>query len=133
MPSRAAESDGKGGRVCTSVVHVDDAARLFLLAAERAEAGEVFNGISDTTITFAEMANTIAALLNLPVHTPIVEEASAQVGPFIANFLTSPCRGSSAKAKQVLGWQPREIGLIEDIKTGSYTAVAAELKKAKFS
>lgn len=37
------------GALRTSYVYVDDAAELFLLAAERAKADEVFNGTAGTS------------------------------------------------------------------------------------
>ena len=121
-----------GGKNCTSVVHVDDAAKLYLLAAEAgdAAAGQCFNGVSDTTVTFSKLMGEVGALLDIPVQHLTLEEAGAQMGPFLADFIHAACRGSSDKAKRVLGWQPKEMGMLEDLRSGSYVPVAADIKKS---
>ncbi|KAI1082916.1 putative NAD dependent epimerase/dehydratase [Whalleya microplaca] len=122
-----------GGALKTSVVHVDDVARLFLLAAEKSPAGEAYNGIADNTISFADLATEASVLLDVPVQNTTFDQAAVQLGPAFANILTSPCRGSNVKARKVLGWEVKEAGVYEDLRTGSYAAVASRLKKSKLS
>jgi nucleoside-diphosphate-sugar epimerase len=114
-----------GGKNRTTVVHIDDAARLCLLVALKAEAGEVYNASSSTNITAREiseaMAGAMAGALNLPLNHLTRAEATAQFGEVIGTFLTAENRALAAKAKKELGWEPREIGILEEIKKGLYT------------
>jgi nucleoside-diphosphate-sugar epimerase len=113
----------------TSAVHVDDAARMYLLAAEKGSLGEVFNCTSSTDVTALQLAQAMGSILDLPVKSVKFEDALATYGKFLTDFLCAVNRASSAKAVKMLGWQPREIGILEDIRTGSYVAVAQELRK----
>ncbi|MBD2057028.1 NAD-dependent epimerase/dehydratase family protein [Oculatella sp. FACHB-28] len=75
------------GSLCTSAVHVDDAATLYLLAAKAAKAGNVFNGTGSTTVTLRALAEAIAAALDLPVRSVSREEAEMQWGQFLTAFV----------------------------------------------
>ncbi|KZF19552.1 putative NAD dependent epimerase/dehydratase [Xylona heveae TC161] len=117
------------GSLKTSSVHVDDAAALFLLAAEKAKAGEVFNGTSAHNTTFRELSEAVGSVLQLPVKPLSFEETLTTKGEFLARFLTAENQASGAKAKRVLGWNPEGPSILDDIKTGSYVALAEGLKK----
>jgi len=116
------------GDVRTSDVHVDDAARLYLLAAREAKAGDVFNGTASTTVTTREMAEAIGAVLNLPVRSISSEESEARWGLFLSRFVQFQNRASNRKAVQQLGWQPKEIDILTEIKSGSYRELAEKLR-----
>lgn len=114
------------GKNVFSVVHVDDLADLFLSALERSPAGALFNAASEEESTMLEIAAAIGRALNLtgePTAWPL-EEAIAALGP-LADGLAANKRISAARAQQVLGWKPTRIGLLEDIKGGSYPAAFA--------
>ncbi|KAE9572103.1 hypothetical protein CGMCC3_g11879 [Colletotrichum fructicola] len=87
--------DGGGNR--TTTVHVDDAARLYLLAAEKGKVGEA--------------------------------RVEKEFGPMMAFFLSVENRASGVKARKELGWEPKGMGVLEDIRQGSYQAVAKALRK----
>ncbi|KAF7367317.1 NAD-dependent epimerase/dehydratase [Mycena sanguinolenta] len=59
------------GATHVSAVHLDDAARLYLLAAERGKAGDIFNCVS-ATVAIREVVEAVGAALQLPctVHHP---------------------------------------------------------------
>ncbi|KAK9320595.1 hypothetical protein V1517DRAFT_328993 [Lipomyces orientalis] len=116
------------GGLRTSDVHVDDAARLYLLVATEAKAGGVFNCTGSTTVTLRELAEAIGAALKLPVRSVSREEAEARWGPFLTAFVQFENRSSNHKAVQQLGWQPREIDLLTDVRSGSYLALADKLR-----
>ncbi|KAI1456238.1 putative NAD dependent epimerase/dehydratase [Annulohypoxylon moriforme] len=116
------------GKAVTSTVHVDDAARLYLLAAEKAPAGSVYNATDATDITNLQLAEAISDVMNIPIKHQTFAEASEKLGGFFANFLNARCRASSAKAKKELGWEIKEkVGILEDIRHGSYVATAKEI------
>lgn len=103
------------GALRTSAVHVDDAVRLYLLAAERGRAGEVYNGAASTTVTMREITEAIGHVLRVPVSSISLEEAEARWGAFAVMFFNRENRASNRKAVRELGWQPEEAGLLKDI------------------
>ncbi|KAI5298801.1 hypothetical protein KEM56_003767 [Ascosphaera pollenicola] len=115
----------------TTTVHVDDAASLYLLAAEKAKAGDVFNGSCDNFVTLREMLEAIGSVLNIPLEFVSLDDATDKLGRFFAYFLSAENQATGAKARSQLSWEPRGADIIADIKTGSYLAVAEELKKKK--
>ncbi|GAB5587496.1 hypothetical protein Unana1_02396 [Umbelopsis nana] len=120
------------GHLRTSDVHVDDAASLYLLAANEAKAGEVFNGTGSTTVTLKQFAEAIGEVLDVPVRSVSREEAEKEDrwGPFITAFVQYENRSSNRKAVQQLGWQPKGTDLLRDIRSGSYKEVAEKLRQA---
>jgi len=118
------------GKACVTTVHVDDAARLYLLAAEKGRAGECYNAAYETNITHRELAEAIAATIGVEVKQQSYEDTEKTMGIFFAKFLSSENRASGEKAKKELGWEIKaEKGILEEIKTGSYVKVAEEIKK----
>ncbi|KAF2718738.1 NAD(P)-binding protein [Polychaeton citri CBS 116435] len=83
---------GGSGTTRTSTVHVDDAARLYLLAADKGRAGEVFNVTSATDITTRQLAEAMATALDIPARNL----------PLLSKFLTSEGRESSVKTMKAL-------------------------------
>ncbi|KAI0377191.1 putative NAD dependent epimerase/dehydratase [Hypomontagnella monticulosa] len=109
-------------------VHVDDAARLYLLAAKKAKAGSIFNATSTTDLKFREIADAIGEVIHVPVKSLTAEEATQTLGPVFSKFLRSENRSSSVKAKKELGWEIKEkVSIIDEIKSGSYVALAKEI------
>ncbi|KAI1174496.1 putative NAD dependent epimerase/dehydratase [Nemania sp. FL0916] len=132
------------GEAKTSVVHVDDAARAYVRAIVRhtatAAAGtkgekgdgekELYNVTASTQVTFRDFTDAIAATLRLPVREMDFEEAAATAGPLVAGFFSDRIRGNSGKARRELGWIPSEVGIVEDIREGSYVQVMKEMEAA---
>jgi nucleoside-diphosphate-sugar epimerase len=117
------------GSLRTSGVHVDDAATLFLLAASKAKAGDVFNGTGSTTTTLRELAEAIGAALELPVRSVSLEEAEALWGQFLTAFVQFENRPSNRKAVRQFGWWPKSIDMLTDIRAGSYRDLARQLRR----
>jgi nucleoside-diphosphate-sugar epimerase len=109
------------GSASTSVVHVDDAAQLYLLAAKKAQPGDIFNAVSSNTVTAVELATAIAHTANLPLQSLSFDEATSRMGEFMASFLSVENRASGKKARETLGWEPRGPTVLDDIKNGSYS------------
>lgn len=107
------------GQLRTSSVHVDDAAAVYLLAMEKAKAGDVFNAAASNTVTLRELAEAIGEALQVPVRSVSRTEAEAIWG-WMVNFVQHENRASSRKAVAELGWQPKEVDMLTDIRTGSY-------------
>jgi nucleoside-diphosphate-sugar epimerase len=97
-----------------SNVHIEDLAELYLLVLERAQPGSFFFA-ADGECSLREIAEAIGRLLDVPVGTWSVQEAEAMWGFEPAHFaFGSNSRVRALNARQ-LGWQPKGIGLIEDI------------------
>ncbi|KAJ5719551.1 hypothetical protein N7493_007129 [Penicillium malachiteum] len=109
------------GAASTSVVHVDDAAQLYFLAAKKAEPGDIFNAVSSTTVTARELATAIAHTADLPLKSLTFDEVTNLMGEFMARFLSAENRASAQKAKEKLGWEPRGLAILDDIEHGSYS------------
>ena len=118
-----------GGKNRTIVVHVDDAARLYLSAALRSRAGEVFNANGATNVTTRRMFEAIAAALGLPVWDITFADAETRMGETLASFLTAENRASGAKAAKELEWRPKGMAILDEISNGSYQAVVEALRK----
>ncbi len=118
-----------GGKNHTTVCHVDDTARLFLLAAQKGKAGELFNASGSTDMTARQVFDAIAGELGVPVNDITYDTALAAMGETFAWFLKAENRASGAKAVKELGWQPKGTGILDEITKGSYQAVAESLRK----
>lgn len=120
-----------GGSTRTTTVHVDDAARLYLLVAEKGRAGEAYNASGETDVTIKELQGAVAEVLGVPAVDLSKEDALARMPSFLVNFLVTENRGSNKKAVTELGWRPTEPGIVEDIRGGSYIDVARNLNTSK--
>lgn len=97
-------------------LHVLDAARLFRLALEKAPAGSRLHTAGDQGIPLKEIAETIGKKMGVPVKSIPAEEAW-HFG-FLSRFVLNSMDASAEVTKAKVGWEPREIGLIEDLQTG---------------
>lgn len=116
------------GNTVTSAVHVDDAARLYFLAAKKARSGEAFNCVGEY-FTFRDLSRAMSQVLDIPLSTITFDEAKAQLGEFFASFLTMENIASAGKARGELGWKPSGPSILEELTKGSYVAFAQNLKK----
>jgi nucleoside-diphosphate-sugar epimerase len=102
-------------------VHRLDAARLYRLALEKGTAGAQYHGVADEGVPVRDIAEVIGRRLNLPVVSKSPDEAAEHFG-WMAMFFGIDCPASSAKTRNVLGWSPRQPGLISDLDQTHYFA-----------
>jgi len=95
-------------------VHRLDAATLFRLALEKGTGGARYHAVADQGVPTREIAEIIGRRLNLPVVAKTHEEAAGHFG-FVGHFFGLDWPASSQRTRDVLGWQPREPGLIADL------------------
>lgn len=100
-------------------VHRLDAAQLYRLALENGSAGARFHGVADEGVPFREIAEVIGRRLNVPVISKRPEEAAEHFG-WLAHFVGVDCPASGKQTQELLGWQPKEVGLIADLDRGRY-------------
>jgi nucleoside-diphosphate-sugar epimerase len=102
-----------------TAVHRLDSARLFRLAVERAPAGSTLHAVADEGVPIRDVAEVIGRHLNLPVVSIAPENAGVHF-TWLAGFLALDSPASSALTRELLGWQPAQCGLIEDLDQGHY-------------
>jgi nucleoside-diphosphate-sugar epimerase len=100
-------------------VHRLDAARLFRLAFEKAAAGARYHGAAEEGVAFRDIAGVIGSRLNMPVVGKSPEEAATHFGWF-AHFAALDNPTSSKQTREVLGWEPKQPGLISDLDRPRY-------------
>ena len=100
-------------------VHRLDAAHLFRLALETAPAGSVLHGVADEGVPVRTIAEVIGRHLDLPVVAIAPEDAGEHFG-WLWRFLAADVPASSALTRELLGWQPTQPGLIDDLDQGHY-------------
>jgi nucleoside-diphosphate-sugar epimerase len=102
-----------------AATHRFDAARVFRLALERGAAGGPFHAVAEEGIPFREIAAVIGHRLNVPVVSKSKDEAAAHFGWF-ATFAGMELAASSSRTQALLGWEPKQPGLLADIDHPSY-------------
>ena len=100
-------------------VHRLDAARLFRLAWEKAPAGSTLHAVADEGVQLRPIAEAIGRLVGVPIRAIAPEDAPQHFG-FLAGLLALDSPASSALTRDLLGWQPTNPGLIEDLDRGHY-------------
>jgi nucleoside-diphosphate-sugar epimerase len=100
-------------------VHRLDAAQLYRLALENGSAGARYHGVAEEGVPFREIAGVIGRRLNVPVVSKTPEEAADHFGWFM-RFAAIDCPASSERTRELLGWQPKQPGLIPDLDRPRY-------------
>jgi nucleoside-diphosphate-sugar epimerase len=113
------------------VVHVEDVADLYVRALEKAAAGSLFHAAEKDSVKVREVALAASEGAGIPgkVAPWPLEEARKTLGPF-ADALVLDQRISSEKARKILGWIPRQVGIFEDLRRGSYAIHSASEARA---
>ena len=105
--------------------HRFDAARVYRLALERGAQAPVFGGpfhaVAEEGVPFKAIAEVIGRRLNLPVVSKSEEEAADHFGWF-ARFAGMDLAASGTRTQALLGWEPKQPGLLADIDHPNYFA-----------
>lgn len=100
-------------------VHRLDTARLIGLALEKAPAGSTLHAVADEGVPIRAVAEVIGRHLGIPVAAISPEDAGEHFA-WLAGFLGADSPASSALTRELLGWQPTQPGLLEDLDKGHY-------------
>jgi nucleoside-diphosphate-sugar epimerase len=100
-------------------VHRFDAANLFRLAVEAAPAGSILHGIAEQGVPIRDVADVIDRHLDLPVVS-VPETDAMDHFTWLGRFLGADASASSDLTRSLLGWQPTNPGLIDDLEKGYY-------------
>ena len=93
-------------------VHALDAAALFRLALEQAEAGTSWHAVDDEGDAVLDIATVIGRRLGVPVQ-PVPAETYGPLGMIFG--LDQPA--SSAHTRELLGWEPTHPRLLADLES----------------
>jgi nucleoside-diphosphate-sugar epimerase len=100
-------------------VHRLDSAHLFRLALEKAPAGSTLHSVADEGVPIHDIAELIGRHLDIPVVSISPEDAGEHFS-WLAGFLALDSPASSALTRELVGWQPTQPGLIDDLDLGHY-------------
>jgi nucleoside-diphosphate-sugar epimerase len=100
-------------------VHRLDSAHLFRLALEKAPAGSTLHAVADEGAAIRDIAEVIGRHLDVPVVSISPEDAGEHF-TWLAGFLAADSPASSTLTRELLGWQPTQPGLIDDLDKGHY-------------
>lgn len=101
--------------------HVNDVAKLYVLALDRAEPGARYNAVAEEGVAARDIADVIATGLGVPAISIPKDKAEAHFGWF-AMFASADITASSAITRKKLGWTPTGSSLLEDLKDMDYSA-----------
>jgi nucleoside-diphosphate-sugar epimerase len=109
------------GRQHWVTVHVIDLADFFRRALEQESAHGYYaigNGLAPTV---AELTEAAAVAVGAPGAVPGSDaEARSRLGDYFAEVLLLDQGTQATRARVELGWKPSHLGLIEELRTGSY-------------
>jgi nucleoside-diphosphate-sugar epimerase len=100
-------------------VHRLDSANLFRLALEDAPAGSALHAVADEGVPIRDIAEVIGRHLGVPVES-ISPEAAPVHFTWLGHFISLDSPASSAITRDLLKWQPKQPGLLEDLEQGHY-------------
>ncbi|MDF5732967.1 MAG: SDR family oxidoreductase [Rhizonema sp. PD38] len=100
-------------------VHRLDVAPLYRLVLEKGAARAYYHGVAEEGVPFREIAEVIGHHLEAPVVSITPEEAANHFTWF-AHFAAIDVAASSQQTQELLGWKPKQHGLIVDLNSGNY-------------
>lgn len=103
-----------------AAVHRTDAARLVRLGLESAAPGTVMHAVDEEGVPTREIAEAIGRVLGLPTTSVARDDAQQHFG-FLARFFGTDLAATSARTREVTGWEPAGPTLVADIEAGAYT------------
>ncbi|KAK9490419.1 hypothetical protein V1508DRAFT_270327 [Lipomyces doorenjongii] len=100
-------------------VHRLDAVVLYRLALEKAPAGSYLHCTDDEGIPTREIASIISRRLHVPLVSKTLEEAAGHF-TWLSMFYSWDNPTSSVTTRKLLGWEPKQLSLLEDVDNGYY-------------
>jgi nucleoside-diphosphate-sugar epimerase len=100
--------------------HRLDAAHLYRLALEKADADAKYHAVAEEGVPVRDIAEVIGRGLKVPVVSLTPQEAAGHFG-WLGAFVGWDVPVSSAKTRDRLGWNPTGPGLISDLENMRYS------------
>lgn len=108
-----------GGTNRWTGVHRLDAAKLYVLALEKAADDVNYHASSEEGVQLKDIAEMIGHHLNLPIVSKTGDEATEHFG-FMKHFVTLDNPTSHQITSEMLGWNPTGPTLMQDLESGIY-------------
>lgn len=103
-------------------VHRLDSARLFRLAVESAPPASTLHAVGEEGVTIREVAEVIARHLNVPTASIEPDDVESHF-TWLAHFIGADRPASSDFTRELMKWEPTQVGLIADLDQGHYFEV----------
>jgi len=101
-------------------VHVDDLAEIYCLAIECGTPGGLYHAVAGEA-NFRTIAEAVAEVVGCKTRSLNYQESCALWGDVWVDLaLAVNSRSVARRTRAELGWEPRHIDVIEDIRSGSY-------------
>jgi nucleoside-diphosphate-sugar epimerase len=110
---------GDGSNLWPSV-HRLDCAKVYRLALERGGIGEAFHAVAEEGVPYRAIAEAIGRQVGVPAKSLTKGEAETQFGP-LAVWVGGDGPASSEWTRATLGWQPTQVGIVNDIERPDYS------------
>jgi nucleoside-diphosphate-sugar epimerase len=94
------------GKAHWPMVHVDDLATLYVLAAEQPHPNMILNAAADNSLTMRQVAEAIVKVKAAKITSLSYDKALTMFGPVVEGLNIS-LQVKSEKAKNLLRWNPR--------------------------
>jgi nucleoside-diphosphate-sugar epimerase len=96
-----------------------DAGKLVQLAIDKATPGSVLHAVAEEGVTTRNIATALGQFLDVPVESIPGDLAHAHFD-WLGMFFGADAPASSASTRSLLGWEPMQETLLEDIAAGHY-------------
>lgn len=101
-------------------VHVDDLAEVYCKALAQGTAGALYHAVAGEA-NWRSLAEAVGQVMGCPARSVTVEEAKDIWGAFAGPlYFGVSSRSRSPRTRRELGWEPRHLDVVEDIRNGSY-------------
>ncbi|NII09687.1 SDR family oxidoreductase [Oleiagrimonas sp. C23AA] len=111
------------GRNRWPAAHVNDVARLYVLALAHAQAGSRYHAVAEEGIAVRDIVQVLGEGLGMPVKSIGAEQAPDYFG-WLAGFAGMDLLASSAWTRNTLKWQPTGPGMLDDLRRMDYASAA---------
>lgn len=102
--------------------HVNDVAKVYVLALERDETGARYHAVAEEGVTARDIAEVVARGLGVPTTSVPKDQAEAHFGWF-AMFAAADIVASSTQTRQKLAWSPIGPSLLDDLRVMDYSVI----------
>lgn len=102
-----------------SAAHVTDVTQMFAAVLDRGFCSETYHAVGEPGVPFRNIAEAIAAGLDIPLVSLSAAEAESHFG-WLAMFIGQNGAASNEWTKARLGWEPSGPGLIADLQAMDY-------------
>jgi nucleoside-diphosphate-sugar epimerase len=96
-----------------------DAGKLVQLAVDKGAPGSVLHAVAEEGISTRDIAAALGGVLGVPVESIPAERAQAHFD-WLSMFFGADAPASSTRTRALLGWEPTQATLLEDIAAGHY-------------